>query len=90
MNQTSEVDEERYSSIAPLPPVDDMFRIEDNVIDIGLTIIMMICLELIEDSPLVINIKDVLPTIIEIDWNDWMLMGKGAEELNLHVIIMPC
>ena len=47
-----------------------MFRIEDNVIDIGLTIIMMICLELIEDSPLVINIKDVLPTIIEIDWND--------------------
>ena len=73
MNQTSEVDEERYSSIAPLPPVDDMFRIEDNVIDIGLTIIMMICLELIEDSPLVINIKDVLPTIIEIDWNDWTI-----------------
>ena len=67
------MDEERYSNIAPLPPVDDMFRIEDNVIDIGLTVIMMICLEFIEDSPLVINIKDVLPTIIEIDWNDWTI-----------------
>jgi len=35
VNQTSEVDEDRYSSIAPLQPIDDMFRIEDNVIDIG-------------------------------------------------------
>ena len=35
MNQTSEVDKARYSSIAPIQPIDDMFRIEDNVIDIG-------------------------------------------------------
>jgi len=35
VNQTSEVDEARYSSISPLQPIDDMFRIEDNVIDIG-------------------------------------------------------
>ena len=39
VNQTSEVDEARYSSISPLQPIDDMFRIEDNVIDIGLIII---------------------------------------------------
>ena len=35
MNQTSEVDKARYSSIAPIQPIDDMFRVEDNVIDIG-------------------------------------------------------
>ena len=35
VNQTSEVDEARYSSIAPLQPINDMFRIEGNVIDIG-------------------------------------------------------
>ena len=40
VNQTSEVDEARYSSISPLQPIDDMFRIEDNVIDIGLIIII--------------------------------------------------
>ena len=35
VNQTSEVDKARYSTIAPLQPIDDMFRIEDNIIDIG-------------------------------------------------------
>jgi len=35
VNQTSEVDKARYSSISPLQPIDDMFKIEDNVIDIG-------------------------------------------------------
>ena len=35
VNQTSEVDKARYSSIAPIQPIDEMFRVEDNVIDIG-------------------------------------------------------
>ena len=50
VNQTSEVDEARYSSISPLQPIDDMFRIEDNVIDIGLIIIIDVGLIIIRAS----------------------------------------
>ena len=73
MNQTSEVDEDRYSSIAPLQPIDDMFRIEDNVIDIG---------DGDDDGDGVLQEKAQ-------DWmlHQNVFAGKGAGELNLIILI---